>query len=156
MITHLVFTFSIDRDHFHLSPLWQEIIVSATILAAWIFSLVAGYLTNIFGRKWVVILASAIFTVGGFMMALAPTKEVLLAGRFTVGMAIGLASMVIPVYIAEVAPVQIRGKLVTINVCFITFGQFVASILAGLFSSNTKDGWRWMLGKSESLIYSRC
>lgn len=111
------------------------------------FSLVAGYLTNIFGRKWIVVLASAIFTVGGLMMALAPSKEVLLGGRFTVGIAIGLASMVIPVYIAEVAPVQIRGKLVTVNVCFITFGQFVASILAGLFSSDPVHGWRWMLGK---------
>src|SRR5699024_5049192 len=97
---------------FSLEQLWQELIVSATILAAWIFSLTAGYLTNAFGRKWVVILASAIFTIGGFMMALANTKELLLAGRFTVGIAIGLASMVVPVYIAEVAPAQIRGKLV--------------------------------------------
>lgn len=104
-----------------MSNFWQEMIVSATILAAWIFSLTAGSLTNAFGRKWVIVLASGIFTVGGFLMALAPTKEVLLCGRFTVGIAIGLASMVIPVYIAEVAPVQLRGKLVTINVCFITY-----------------------------------
>ncbi|KAH9405532.1 hypothetical protein TYRP_001386 [Tyrophagus putrescentiae] len=134
------------RDYFQLSNLWQELIVSATILAAWIFSLSAGALTNAFGRKWVIVLASGVFTVGGFMMALAQSKEVLLVGRFTVGIAIGLASMVIPVYIAEVAPVQLRGKLVTINVCFITFGQFIASILAGVFSSDPVHGWRWMLG----------
>lgn len=76
-------------------------IVSATILAAWMFSLIAGPLTNAFGRKWVIVLASGIFTVGGFLMALAQTKEVLLCGRFTVGIAIGLASMIVPVYIVR-------------------------------------------------------
>ena len=128
--------------------------VSATILAAWIFSLVAGYLTNMFGRKWIIVLASAIFTIGGIVMAFSPTKEVLLCGRFTVGIAIGLDTMVLPVYFSEVAPCEIRGRLVTINVCFITFGQFVASILAGLFSHDTKNGWRWMLGKNLRFTYT--
>lgn len=146
------------RDKFELSDLWQEFIVSATILAAWLFSLIAGYLSNNFGRKCVILLASFVFTIGGFMMALAHNKELLLAGRFIVGAAIGLASMVIPVYIAEVAPVQIRGKLVTINACFITFGQFVASVIAGLFSSDHNHGWRWMLGLASvpSLIQLVC
>lgn len=124
----------------------QEVVISVTILTAWIFSLLAGYLTNRFGRKWIIILASFVFTIGGLMMALAHNEYMLLAGRATVGLAIGLASMAIPVYIAEVAPVEIRVKMVSINTCFITFGQFVASVVAGFFSTH-EHGWRWMLGK---------
>ncbi|KAH7637422.1 proton myo-inositol cotransporter-like protein [Dermatophagoides farinae] len=134
------------RDYFNLSTTMQEVVISVTILTAWIFSFIAGYLTNKFGRKLTIILASFIFTIGGFMMAFAHTEYILLVGRAIIGLAIGLASMAIPVYIAEVAPVDIRGKLVSVNVCFITFGQFIASIVAGLFSYDQHNGWRWMLG----------
>lgn len=133
------------RDEFGLDHWWQEFIVSATILSAWIFSMVSGYLTERFGRKPVIIIASIVFTVGALLMGFAWNKLILLAGRLTVGAAIGLASMSIPVYIAEVSPPQIRGKLVTINNCFITGGQFVAALVAGAFSLND-DGWRFMLG----------
>ena len=108
--------------------------------------MVAGYMTERFGRKPVIIIASIVFAVGSLLMAIAWTKVVLLFGRFTVGAAIGLASMTTPVYIAEVSPIEIRGKLVTINNCFITGGQFVASVVAGAFSMNNANGWRFMLG----------
>ncbi|GBO20619.1 Proton myo-inositol cotransporter, partial [Araneus ventricosus] len=57
-----------------------------------------------------------------------------------------LASMCVPMYIAEVAPMESRGILVTINNCAITMGQLLASIVAGLFSHDHVDGWRYMLG----------
>ncbi|KAJ7396966.1 hypothetical protein BTVI_139714 [Pitangus sulphuratus] len=60
----------------------------------------------------------------------------------------GVASMTVPVYIAEVAPPHLRGRLVTINTLFITGGQFFASVVDGLFSYLAKDGWRYMLGLS--------
>lgn len=54
----------------------------------------------------------------------------------------GVASMTVPVYIAEVAPSHIRGRLVTVNTLFITGGQFIASLLDGGFSYMKSDGWR--------------
>uniref|UniRef100_A0A7M4F8S5 Solute carrier family 2 member 13 n=1 Tax=Crocodylus porosus TaxID=8502 RepID=A0A7M4F8S5_CROPO len=59
-----------------------------------------------------------------------------------------VASMTVPVYIAEVAPPHLRGRLVTINTLFITGGQFFASVVDGIFSYLAKDGWRYMLGLS--------
>ncbi|XP_025065491.1 proton myo-inositol cotransporter [Alligator sinensis] len=56
--------------------------------------------------------------------------------------------MTVPVYIAEVAPPHLRGRLVTINTLFITGGQFFASVVDGIFSYLAKDGWRYMLGLS--------
>lgn len=57
---------------------------------------------------------------------------------------VGVASMTVPVYIAEVAPPHLRGRLVTINTLFITGGQFFASVVDGLFSYLAKDGWRFV------------
>jgi SP family myo-inositol transporter-like MFS transporter 13 len=55
---------------------------------------------------------------------------------------LGSASMTVPVYIAEAAPAHLRGKLVTLNNVFITGGQFIASIVDGIFSYDKKNGWR--------------
>ena len=133
------------KDEFDLDPWWQEFIVSATILSAWIFSMIAGYVTDNWGRKPVIIIASIVFTIGSILLGISWSKYILLLGRLIVGAAIGLASMTVPMYIAEVAPVSVRGKLVTVNNCFITGGQFVASIVAGTFSFDTKNGWRYNL-----------
>ena len=76
-------------DNWKLSNLWKEGIVSATIGAAAIFSLIAGFLTDLIGRKKVVMIASVIFTIGAGVMGAAPDKEVLLIGRLIVGAAIG-------------------------------------------------------------------
>lgn len=133
------------RDEFTLSTKWHEAIVSATIGAAWIFALVGGWLTDKVGRKPVILLASLVFTVGSVIMGLANQKEMLLVGRIVVGVGIGVASMSVPVYIAESAYPEVRGHLVTLNTIFITGGQFVASLVCGAFSSHP-DGWRYMLG----------
>jgi len=54
--------------------------------------------------------------------------------------------MSVPVYISEMSPADIRGTLVSINTLMITFGQFVAALVAGAFSEVKPGGWKWMLG----------
>lgn len=68
------------------------------------------------------------------------------AGLLDTSTATGIASMTVPVYIAEVSPPDLRGRLVTVNTLFITGGQFFASVVDGAFSYLQKDGWRYMLG----------
>lgn len=136
------------RDDFQLSEIWQSAIVSSTIGAAAVFSLIAGFLVDKIGRKKVIMLASFVFTGGAIMMAVSPVdkKEVLLVGRLIVGAGIGFASMSVPVYVAEAAPSHIRGSLVTVNQLFITIGILLSSIIAGAFSKDKENGWRYMLG----------
>lgn len=76
------------RNEFKLSTIWHECIVSSTIAAAWMFSLIGGWLTDRLGRKPVILLASIVFTAGSIIMGLANGKEVLLVGRIIVGVGI--------------------------------------------------------------------
>eukprot|EP00105_Crassostrea_gigas_P034207 XP_019918355.1 PREDICTED: proton myo-inositol cotransporter-like isoform X1 [Crassostrea gigas] len=134
------------QPEFELDSVWEEMVVSATILFAAIFALVGGPLNDKIGRKAVTVVASLVFTGGAVLLGVAQNKVMLLAGRSILGVGIGLASMTVPMYIAECAPVHLRGRLVTVNNLFITGGQFVASVLDGVFSYDKKNGWRWMLG----------
>ncbi|XP_048113947.1 solute carrier family 2 member 13b isoform X2 [Alosa alosa] len=136
------------KKEMNLSALWQELLVSSTVGAAALSALAGGYLNGLYGRRVCILLASFIFTVGGLMLSLGPNKEVLLLGRLIVGLGIGIASMTVPVYIAEVSPPHLRGQLVTLNTLFITGGQFIASIVDGAFSYLHHGGWRYMFGLS--------
>ncbi|XP_029657350.1 proton myo-inositol cotransporter [Octopus sinensis] len=133
------------KREFNLTVLEQEIFVSVTIACACLFSLFGGYLNDKVGRRWTTIIASVAFTVGALLLGLANGITLLMIGRAFLGFGIGLASTTVPIYIAECAPVSIRGQLVTLNNFFITGGQFVASVMDGLFSC-VPEGWRYMLG----------
>jgi sugar porter (SP) family MFS transporter len=90
------------------------------------------------------ILAAILFTVGALISALAPGTVVLVVSRVLIGLAIGAASLVVPLYIAELAPAERRGRLVSLNQLMITVGIFV-SYLVG-FALAAAEAWRWMLG----------
>ncbi|CAL1541422.1 unnamed protein product [Lymnaea stagnalis] len=134
------------QPYFELSTFWQEAIVSGTIAAAAVAALVSGWLTDKIGRKLTIMTSSVVFTAGGLLMGSAPTKEVLLVGRIVAGLGVGLASVVVPVYVAESSPVSIRGRLVSLHQLMINTGIIVSSVIAGAFSYVQPDGWRYMLG----------
>ncbi|XP_075993818.1 proton myo-inositol cotransporter-like [Genypterus blacodes] len=136
------------KKELDLDTLWQELVVSSTVGAAAVSALCGGPMNGWLGRRVCILIASFVFSVGGIVLGLSPDKWALLVGRVIVGLGIGLASMTVPVYIAEVSPPHMRGRLVTINVLFITGGQFIASLMDGAFSYLSHDGWRYMLGLS--------
>ncbi|KAJ8393395.1 hypothetical protein AAFF_G00061170 [Aldrovandia affinis] len=136
------------KREMNLSALWQEVLVSSTVGAAALSALAGGFLNGLLGRRVCILLASFIFSAGGVVLSTAPNKEVLLVGRIIVGLGLGIASMTVPVYIAESSPPHLRGQLVTVNTLFITGGQFIASLVDGAFSYLRRDGWRYMLGMS--------
>ena len=114
------------KSYFGLSNEWEELIVSVTVGAAALAAALAGPSCDLVGRKPVILLASCVFTAGAVVMAVAWAAVVLLVGRVLVGLGVGMAAMVVPMYIAEAAPADMRGKLVVLNNVFITGGQFVA------------------------------
>ncbi|XP_073395440.1 inositol transporter 1 isoform X2 [Physcomitrium patens] len=123
----------------------QETIVSMAVAGAIIGAAYGGRINDKFGRKPAILAADTVFAIGAVFMAAAPNVAMLIAGRILVGLGVGVASMTAPLYIAEASPAQIRGALVTLNVLFITGGQFL-SYLINLAFTKTPGTWRWMLG----------
>ena len=133
------------REDMSLSPVWQEMIVSATVLAASLSSLGAGWLADSRGRRPTILLASVLFSLGSLVMSVCWSAEWLVVGRLVVGAGVGLASHTVPLYISECSPVMQRGELLTMNSVAITGGQLVAALVCGLLSG-LQEGWRYMLG----------
>lgn len=125
----------------------KELITSATSLGALIFACIGGFLADWAGRKWVISGANILFIVGAIIQVAAHSLWTMIIGRFVMGWGVGLASLVAPLYISEMAPSRYRGRLVVINVLAITGGQLIAyAISAGLFHVN--NGWRILVGLS--------
>jgi SP family myo-inositol transporter-like MFS transporter 13 len=107
----------------------------------------SGLLADRLGRKRVILVADILFILGSAIQAITTSVWVMIAGRSIIGLAVGAASFVVPLYIAELAPAKFRGRLVTLNVLFITLGQVVAYLIGwGLSESGGPNGWRWMFG----------
>ncbi|GFO08529.1 proton myo-inositol cotransporter [Plakobranchus ocellatus] len=131
-----------------LSTVWQEAIVSATLITATVSSLCSAWSVETLGRRLTVLLSGAFVAVAGVITGFAPTKEMLLLGRLVSGLAFGLASVAGPIYVAETSPTSLRGWLVSINQVMICLGILVSSLMAGALSHIGGPQWRYMVGVS--------
>uniref|UniRef100_A0A915AWF4 Major facilitator superfamily (MFS) profile domain-containing protein n=1 Tax=Parascaris univalens TaxID=6257 RepID=A0A915AWF4_PARUN len=131
-----------------MTSIWKEVIVSITPGMAIVGSLASSPFADRWGRKPVIFGAAVLFTIGGVVCAAATEKICLLVGRILLGIAIGIASMIVPIYVGETAPSHIRGRLITAFQMMIGFGQLIANFLSGVFSyaNPVYVGWRLMLG----------
>jgi SP family myo-inositol transporter-like MFS transporter 13 len=134
-----------DRD---LTSMDKSIITSSTSLFALLISPFSSLIADRLGRKRVILYADVLFILGAVLQAVSSTVPAMVAGRCIIGAAVGAASFVVPLYIAEIAPSSYRGRLVTINVLFITLGQMAAYIIGWALSTyaSKETGWRWMVG----------
>ncbi|HEU0217955.1 MAG TPA: sugar porter family MFS transporter [Stellaceae bacterium] len=133
------------REAMSLSPTMQGIVVAIVLAGAMIGSATAGYLSDRFGRRRVILAAALLFIVGAVFSAIAIDLTLLIGGRFLVGLAIGVASMLTPLYLAEIAPARDRGAIVSLNQLCITIGILVSYIVCFALAY-APQGWRWMLG----------
>jgi len=131
-----------------LTTLDKSLITSATALFALLVSPVSGILADTLGRKRVVLLADVAFILGAVLQAVTTSVFGMIVGRAIVGIAVGAGSFVAPLYIAEISPAPFRGRLLTLNVLFITVGQVVAYIVGWAFVQwgNEDTGYKWILG----------
>lgn len=130
------------RDQFRLSPVQTEVAVSSALAGALVGAAVAGYLGDQFGRRMVLTYTAVFYAVFAVATGMASGLTFFLVSRFLVGAAVGASSMLTPLYIAELAPVVIRGALVTLNQLAITVGV-VAAYYADYHFAAARN-WRWM------------
>ncbi|MEO0369344.1 MAG: sugar porter family MFS transporter [Pseudomonadota bacterium] len=154
--TQLFFT-----EYFGLTPAQQGWAVSSALYGCFVGALVAGYLTKSIGRKHTLILSAVLFSVSAWGSGVADSLTELVIYRIIGGLGIGFASMAAPMYIAEVSPAHLRGRMVSLYQLAIVLGFFCvflatyyigggdASVLqdaqlAAMHEQNLNEGWRTM------------
>jgi len=128
---------------FHLTTATEGSVAGTLLIGAAIGALFSGALSRKFGRKKVLVLASLIFTLFILLGVVSPTLTIFLISRFIVGLAVGIASFVAPLYLSEVAPPKIRGGLIAMYQFMITIGIFLMFLSNSALRST--NSWRVML-----------
>ena len=105
-------------------------------------ALFSGAISDKIGRRYVILWADVLFTLGAFLMWFAPDIQTLMVGRFIVGLGVGAASVIVPLYLSEISPDEVRGTVIAINLLFVTGAQFISSAISLMLGHN----WRLMLG----------
>ncbi len=135
-------------------PVMQGVAMSTALVGCLIGAMVAGALADRHGRKPLLITAAVLFTISAIMTGCVNDFTLFNIARFIGGIGIGVASALSPMYIAEVSPANIRGRLVSLNQMTIVLGILAAQIINMLLARETSDpanmawdlawGWRWM------------
>ena len=136
------------------SPLLQGIAMTTALVGCLVGAMVAGAAADRYGRKPLLMTAAVLFTVSAIGTGLFNDFTLFNIARFVGGMGIGVASALSPMYIAEVSPAAIRGRLVSLNQMTIVLGILAAQVANMLLARDTsvaesqawniKWGWRWM------------
>ena len=134
----------LKNDFGGLSSFQQELVTSLLLVGAVIGALAAGRVSDWIGRRFTVLITAVVFIVGVLLAAFTPTYPVLLVARIIIGLAVGSASMIVPLYIGEIVPPRVRGGLVSLNQLAITVG-ILSSYLIDYGLSGTGN-WRLMFG----------
>ena len=136
------------RRQFQLSEIQTEFAASALLIGCVVGASVAGVLSDRYGRRWILILSAILFAVSSLGAALPRTLAEFTVARFLGGIAIGVASVLAPVYIAEISPPRIRGRLVSLNQMAIVSGILLAYLVNWLLASLGESSWRWMFASA--------
>ncbi|MBM3880151.1 MAG: sugar porter family MFS transporter [Verrucomicrobia bacterium] len=140
------------KAHFSLTPTQEGFAGASAILGCIPGAMFAGFLSDRYGRRKVLFLCAMLYALSGLFAAIPRTFDQFLAARFIGGLGIGASSMVCPIYIAELAPAERRGRLGSLFQLGIVIGIFLTLFVnawvqgRGDEAWNTALGWRWMMG----------
>jgi MFS transporter, SP family, arabinose:H+ symporter len=136
------------KDHFQLNALEEGWAVSAVLVGCIFGAGFSGIISDRYGRKRVLFISAALFFISAIGAAWPNTITQFAVARFIGGLGIGAASVISPLYIAEIAPAQIRGRLVSLNQMAIVTGILIAYAVDWAFADLGPTNWRWMFGSA--------
>lgn len=143
------------RTQFMLDAWWEGFLTGSLALGCIVGCLIAGNITDRYGRRPGLMIAAAIFAISSIGIALSQGFTFFVIMRFAAGIGVGMASMLCPMYIAEVSPAKVRGRNVAINQLTVVIGILVTNLVNYLLADHGPDAWRWMfgLGVVPSLVF---
>lgn len=127
-----------------LSANQEELITSITSGGAFIGAIFAGLTADHYGRKLAIYAGCALFIIGAILQAAAFSLAQMTVGRLVVGLGVGSAAMIVPLYIGELAPARYRGRMIALENCCVAGGQFIAYCIGAGFAE-VSHGWRYMV-----------
>jgi sugar porter (SP) family MFS transporter len=134
------------KEQFALSAVGEGFLTGSLALGCIVGCLLAGGLAEKYGRRPALLWAALIFALSSLGMAFSTSLQVFILMRFAAGIGVGMASMLSPMYIAEVSPAPVRGRNVAINQLTIVIGILVTNMVNYFLADNGPDAWRWMFG----------
>ncbi|KAJ8114786.1 hypothetical protein OPT61_g3411 [Boeremia exigua] len=147
-ISSVLVTIGTSLGH-ELTSSEQELVTSLTSGGALVGAVIAGMIADKYGRKLPIWLACIVFVIGTTLQTAAFHLPQFAVGRFVVGLGVGSAAMVVPLYISELAPAKYRGRMIAFNNMSVTFGQFMASGIGAGFAQvggENSQAWRATVG----------
>ena len=134
------------RTVFALNDWWEGFLTGSLALGCMAGCLLAGGLADRYGRKIGLMIAALLFACSSLGMALSHSFPVFIATRTVAGIGVGMASMLSPLYIAEVSPAAVRGRNVAINQLTIVLGILITNLVNYFLAARGAEAWRWMFG----------
>ncbi|KAI6795269.1 general substrate transporter [Hortaea werneckii] len=134
-----------DLDNKEASSGEKEAITALCSAGAFVGAIIAGLTADKYGRKIAIYVGCVLFTIGAVLQGASYSIAQMCVGRLIVGFGVGSAAMVVPLYIAEIAPTKVRGRLIGLNNMSITGGQVISYGIGAAFA-HVGGGWRYMVG----------
>lgn len=134
------------RVQFALDAWWEGFLTGSLALGCIVGCLIAGRVADRYGRKPGLMTAAIIFAISSIGVALAQTLTWFVVMRFAAGIGVGMASMLCPMYIAEISPAAVRGRNVAINQLTVVIGILVTNLVNYFLADKGVDAWRCMFG----------
>jgi sugar porter (SP) family MFS transporter len=131
---------------FGLNAYWEGFATACLAIGAIGGCVFAGKISERFGRRRGLMCAAVVFAFSSLVMAFSPSLFIFIFFRFAAGFGVGMASMLSPIYIAEISPPKIRGRMVAVNQLAIVTGILVTNLINYSFRNLGQDAWRWMFG----------
>lgn len=140
-------TYMTRKDQLNLTPLTEGLVTSSLLLGAAIGAIFGGRLSDKYGRRSVIKALALLFCFATIGCAMSPTSTIIIGCRFLLGLAVGGASVIVPTYLAEMAPTHLRGSLVSQNDLMIVVGQLLAYVFNAILGNVINDPgvWRYMI-----------
>ncbi|RIH63122.1 MFS transporter [Mariniphaga sediminis] len=131
---------------FQLNPFWHGFTISSALIGTIIGALTAGKPADKYGRRFLLFIIAALYAISAIGSAIAPFLSLFIVFRFLGGIAVGASSVAGPMYISEISPANMRGRMTGLFQFNVIFGILLAYISNYLLRNTGDEPWRWMLG----------